>query len=446
MKPFEVFDLRVAIRENGYYPVPAQGKDAYLEGWQIKRDITREEMASWSTDHPKWSNTGTQTGPTPAFDVDITHPEAAAAVGDLVRDWFDDKGTILTRYGEAPKFAILFRTEQPFEKIRVDFIDPVTIDPTKPKQGWHHIEVLGDGQQIIIDGIHPRTGKPYAWHANRSPANVPRSDLPETNEAEMRELVKLASDLLCERFGFKLAPTNPKSTGDGSTDATPGEHAPVDADNELANIHYGNINDTWGRVMGSELRNGTPADDVYRRILTATQNSPACQSDPNRGKWTSSLADMMTRYVRDNREFVLNLSPHVQINWHQLLLQEKRPKLKWRSDLGELGQLYVEKSRSTEAAGQSDQQGESNASGCADQATAGDPPKDGAEHAVPTGWHLYDGSKVEQPKWLIKGLLPESGVGIIPGQWGGYKTTTALSMGLSVMTGQPFADHYQSSV
>ena len=114
------------------------------------------------------------------------------------------------------------------------------------------------------------------------------------------------------------------------------------------------------------------------------------------------------------------------------------PKLKWRSDLGELGQLYVGKSRSTRRRGNPINKEKATRPGAQTQATAGDPPKDGAEHAVPTGWHLYDGSKVEQPKWLIKGLLPESGVGIIPGQWGGYKTTTALSMGLSVMTGQPF--------
>ena len=128
MKPFEVFDLRVAMQENGYDPVPAQGKDAYLEGWQIKAQRQPRRNGELEHGSPEVEQQqALQTGPTPAFDVDITHPEAAAAVDDLIRDWFDDKGTILTRYGEAPKFAILFRTEQPFEKFRVDFIDPVTI-------------------------------------------------------------------------------------------------------------------------------------------------------------------------------------------------------------------------------------------------------------------------------------------------------------------------------
>ena len=78
--------------------------------------------------------------------------------------------------------------------------------------------------------------------------------------------------------------------------------------------------------MGSLLRDGIPADDIFIQILTATQNSPACQSDPGRGKWTSSLADMMTRYMRDNREFVLNLSPHAQVNWERALSSRSAPR------------------------------------------------------------------------------------------------------------------------
>ena len=54
-------------------------------------------------------------------------------------DWFEGRGTILTRYGEAPKFMVPLRTEQPFSKFAVYF---------KAHDGsGHHIEVLGNGQQ-----------------------------------------------------------------------------------------------------------------------------------------------------------------------------------------------------------------------------------------------------------------------------------------------------------
>jgi hypothetical protein len=42
-------------------------------------------------------------------------------------------------------------------------------------------------------------------------------------------------------------------------------------------------------------------------------------------------------------------------------------------------------------------------------------------------------------KWLVKGLLPETGCGLISGQWGTRKTFIALDLALSVMLGTPFA-------
>ena len=43
-----------------------------------------------------------------------------------------------------------------------------------------------------------------------------------------------------------------RPAGNGSAAGATGEHEPVDVDAELANIHYGNINTTWSRVLGSE--------------------------------------------------------------------------------------------------------------------------------------------------------------------------------------------------
>jgi hypothetical protein len=57
--------------------------------------------------------------------------------------------------------------------------------------------VLCDGQQLVVDGIHPGTRQPYSWHGNRKPGAVPRSELPDTNEQELRSLV----DLLVEIAG-----------------------------------------------------------------------------------------------------------------------------------------------------------------------------------------------------------------------------------------------------
>ena len=42
--------------------------------------------------------------------------------------------------------------------------------------------------------------------------------------------------------------------------------------------------------------------------------------------------------------------------------------------------------------------------------------------------------------WLIKGLIPAQGHGLLSGQWGTFKSFMALELSASVMTGQPFLD------
>lgn len=60
----------------------------------------------------------------PTFDIDVLNPEASEAVEVLVRERFEERGHILVRIGLAPKRAIPFRTDKPFDKIEVNFIAP----------------------------------------------------------------------------------------------------------------------------------------------------------------------------------------------------------------------------------------------------------------------------------------------------------------------------------
>jgi hypothetical protein len=58
-------------------------------------------------------------------------------------------------------------------------------------------------------------------------------------------------------------------------------------------------------------------------------------------------------------------------------------------------------------------------------------------------WSYYDHTESKPQRWCVKQLLPESGVGIVSGQWGSFKTTAALDLSVSVMTGKEFADQYR---
>src|SRR5262249_43936632 len=56
-------------------------------------------------------------------------------------------------------------------------------------------------------------------------------------------------------------------------------------------------------------------------------------------------------------------------------------------------------------------------------------------------WHwIWHGDVDAQQirKWSVAGLLPETGVALISGQWGTYKTFVAIDLAAAVMTGSEF--------
>ena len=70
------------------------------------------------------------------------------------------------------------------------------------------------------------------------------------------------------------------------------------------------------------------------------------------------------------------------------------------------------------------------------------PPNDDPASGPEGGWRFHAAGDPAPTPWLIKGILPETGAGLISGQWGTYKTTAALDIAVSVMTGQPFAGRF----
>src|SRR5262249_5299803 len=67
-----------------------------------------------------------------------------------------------------------------------------------------------------------------------------------------------------------------------------------------------------------------------------------------------------------------------------------------------------------------------------------------AEEAPKTAsWQFHDNTEPEPTRWLIKDILPETGAGLISGQWGSYKTTVALDIAVAVMTATPLAGRFR---
>ena len=178
----------------GFDPIPVNGKEPKLAGWQTLTDSTREDVIRWTSQRRHETNTGVVTKRTPTFDIDIPELAAADAIERLVRDRYTDCGVLLTRFGKAPKRAIPFRTDKPFKKITATLI--------APSGEAHRLEFLGDGQQFVVDGIQPDTRERYSWiggelgASSRKPACI--------DEAEARRLVDDAVELLTVEYGYTL--------------------------------------------------------------------------------------------------------------------------------------------------------------------------------------------------------------------------------------------------
>ena len=72
----------------------------------------------------------------------------------------------------------------------------------EPDKG-EKLELLCDGQQLAVDGIHPDTHRPYSWHGGK-PGEIKREDLPYLSEEDAHALVGDCAALLVNNFDYRL--------------------------------------------------------------------------------------------------------------------------------------------------------------------------------------------------------------------------------------------------
>lgn len=203
-------DIRTRLLTAGFAPLPVKDKKPPIEEWQKRTTTTPDDLESWQKLYPNAKSTGVLTRLMPTLDADIKDQKAAEAIEAMVRERFEDRGCILVRIGNAPKRAIPFRTDTPFKKIVVNLVAP----GGKPEDG-EKIELLGNGQQVVVAGIHPDTKRPYEWFGGE-PGEIKLEELPHISEAEAISVVDDAVKLLRDKYGYQLATTKPANNGDAS--------------------------------------------------------------------------------------------------------------------------------------------------------------------------------------------------------------------------------------
>jgi hypothetical protein len=180
-------EVRRALLRNGHLPIPVQGKRPFHTNWQ-NLNPTEEMITQWGE---QGNNTGVLCKRTTGLDIDVEDAEAVQLILELVRKSF--RGLILERTGRAPKCAVPLYVSTPFKKMVRKL--------SAPDGKIHKIEVLCDGQQFVVDGIHPDTGAPYTWR-DLSLLDVSLMELPHVTESDMGAFLDICVEELRTKLGW----------------------------------------------------------------------------------------------------------------------------------------------------------------------------------------------------------------------------------------------------
>jgi P4 family phage/plasmid primase-like protien len=118
-------------------------------GWQT-HETTHADVEQWERDH---ANIGLRTARFPAIDIDCDNEQLSQWIADIARETL---GPAPSRVGRAPKQLLLYRTDQPFKRVRLWLRDAESTQE-------YLVEVLGTGQQFVAAGLHASTKRPYEW-------------------------------------------------------------------------------------------------------------------------------------------------------------------------------------------------------------------------------------------------------------------------------------------
>lgn len=142
------------------------------------------------------ANVGIRARHYPAVDIDCTDDHLAKIIEGLA---IAQLGQAPCRIGRYPKRLLMYRTNEPFGRMRLLF-------RSDGKQ--HMLELLGDGQQYVVGGIHPVTNKPYEWTTPLE--NVSADNLPLIDKAKAKAFLDAVEEEL-DFLGLDM-----RREGDGS--------------------------------------------------------------------------------------------------------------------------------------------------------------------------------------------------------------------------------------
>jgi len=446
-----VTDIRLLLHQRGYPIIPVSGKRPPMEGWPSIR-TNPAEIKLWSKVYPSARNTGLLTKYFPTFDVDILDPDTAEAVEALIRSRFEDCGVLSPRIGLSPKRAFVFRTAVPFKKLTLEFIPP------SGKATGEKIEVLGDGEQVVVHGIHRDTQKPYTWPTGAPWCDFEPADVPELHREIAIELLEDIAELVAAEHGYTITSKSWASTGNGAAGVASAA-GPASLGDLCSTILNGtDLHKPIMRLAMSFVGSGWSRAKAIAQLRSLMNNSRAKQDRPK--DWQERYDDI-PRAVDSAQEKLQITRELDELRAQQdaaddqlVTAAQKQPEEPdkpaepshiWRSkhhdypctptgkeDCAADGRIFVEV-RAPDG---------SQTFVLKDELVAKAPePEPQPQPPPPSGpiahWH-GEADPLDTRPPLIENLLPEIGIGLISGQWGTYKTFNALELAHCVMTGRSY--------
>jgi AAA domain/Bifunctional DNA primase/polymerase, N-terminal len=356
---------RMRLLTAGYSPIPVNGKAPPITGWQ-DIEATKALIDGWADKYADATNTGILTRTIPAVDIDVLDDAVADELQAIAERII---GVTAIRTGQAPKRAMLFRVDEPFDKIST----PVFVSPDGCT---HKVEVLCRGQQIVVQGIHPNTRAPYTWRGGEPGPELQADALPLLNAEKANEFINAAAQ--CMSAQGWTPKKKPNGDAGGAWNADPASKrerlyalAALDGcADELVKAPNGDRNNTLYKKafrLGTMVACGWISRSAVFDALFAAAD--ACGLNKDDGE-------------QSTRKTIL-------------------------SGLDNGAKLHP------------------------------DPP------SASSSWKYHTGEAPAPFRWLIKGILSETGVAIMSGQWGTFKTTVALDLSVCIMAGLAFAGRYQ---
>jgi putative DNA primase/helicase len=160
-----------------------------------KHKATLEEVHTWALAN---ANVGLRADHYPGVDIDVLDEALAQIIQDAA---VARLGGAPVRTGKPPKKLLMYRTDVPFGRMRLLF----------EREGHSYmVEILGEGQQYLIHGIHPATLLPYTWD----------EDLTEQRPTSLTTITREQADNFLRELAESLAMLGMNKierSGDGHT-------------------------------------------------------------------------------------------------------------------------------------------------------------------------------------------------------------------------------------